>query len=73
MEERPHSTLNQLDSIDQSGPLGSLNSLGQSRAQAGLRNLFVADALAMPVHWYYNPMDIERQFPGGISQFRGGA
>ena len=47
MEERPHSTLNQLDSIDQSGPLGSLNSLGQSRAQAGLRNLFVADALTL--------------------------
>ncbi|KRP38022.1 MAG: hypothetical protein ABS26_08825, partial [OM182 bacterium BACL3 MAG-120531-bin86] len=69
MEEQPHSTLNQLDSTDQSGPLGSLNSLGQRRAQAGLRNLFVADALAMPVHWYYNPMDIERQFPGGISQF----
>ncbi|MDB4156158.1 ADP-ribosylglycohydrolase family protein [Gammaproteobacteria bacterium] len=69
MEEQPHSTLNQLDSTDQSGPLGSLNSLGQRRARAGLRNLFVADALAMPVHWYYNPMDIERQFPGGISQF----
>jgi len=69
MEEQPHSTLNQLDSTDQSGPPGSLNSLGQRRAQAGLRNLFVADALAMPVHWYYNPMDIERQFPGGISQF----
>ena len=69
MEEQPHSTLDQLDSTDQSGPLGSLNSLGQRRAQAGLRNLFVADALAMPVHWYYNPMDIERQFPGGISQF----
>ena len=30
---------------------------------------FVGDALAMPVHWYYNPMDIFRQFPGGITQF----
>lgn len=69
MEEQPHSTGSQLDSTDQSSPLSSLSSLAQRRAQAGLRNLFVADALAMPVHWYYNPMDIERQFPGGISQF----
>lgn len=69
MEEQPHSTGSQLDSTDQSSPLSSLSSLAQRRAQAGLRNLFIADALAMPVHWYYNPMDIERQFPGGISQF----
>ena len=40
-----------------------------ARARAGLRNLFVADALAMPVHWYYNPLDIERQFPGGVRRF----
>lgn len=25
-------------------------------------NLFVGDALSMPVHWYYNPGDIVRQF-----------
>src|SRR6056300_1764189 len=49
--------------------LGPLAPLARQRAQAGLRNLFVADALAMPVHWYYNPMDIERQFPGGIRKF----
>jgi ADP-ribosylglycohydrolase len=30
--------------------------------------MFVADALAMPVHWYYNPQDIETAFPGGISK-----
>ena len=28
--------------------------------------MFVADALAMPVHWYYNLLDIEKDFPGGI-------
>ena len=39
------------------------------RAIAALKNAFVADALAMPVHWYYNPMDILRQFPGGIGGF----
>lgn len=43
--------------------------LPQSRATAALQSLFVADALAMPVHWYYNPMDIFRQFRGGIAQF----
>ena len=39
------------------------------RAAAALKSAFVGDALAMPVHWYYNPMDIFRQFPGGITQF----
>jgi ADP-ribosylglycohydrolase len=38
------------------------------RASAALRSLFVADALAMPVHWYYNPLDIQRAFPGGIQK-----
>jgi len=28
----------------------------------------VADALAMPVHWFYNPADIDRAFPGGIQR-----
>jgi len=41
----------------------------QQRANAALKNAFVADALAMPVHWFYNPMDIIGQFPGGITQF----
>ncbi len=43
--------------------------LQQQRASAALKNLFVADALAMPVHWYYNPLDIEKAFPGGITRF----
>lgn len=43
--------------------------LPQRRATAALQSLFVGDALAMPVHWYYNPMDIFRQFRGGISRF----
>lgn len=41
----------------------------QPRAISALKSLFVGDALAMPVHWYYNLMDIERQFPGGITDF----
>lgn len=42
--------------------------LMQQRASAALKNIFVADALAMPVHWYYNPLDIEKAFPGGITR-----
>lgn len=48
---------------DKSLPLIQLN-----RAKAALASLFVGDALAMPVHWFYNPDDIERAFPGGIRQ-----
>lgn len=40
----------------------------QQSASSALKNLFVADALAMPVHWFYNPLDIEKMFPGGISR-----
>jgi ADP-ribosylglycohydrolase len=39
-----------------------------TRATAALKNLFVADSLAMPVHWFYNPLDIERAFPGGVTR-----
>jgi ADP-ribosylglycohydrolase len=45
------------------------DNIQQKRAVAALKNIFVADALAMPVHWYYNPLDIERAFPGGIIAF----
>lgn len=39
-----------------------------NRAKASLASLFVGDALAMPVHWFYNPEDIERAFSGGIQR-----
>jgi ADP-ribosylglycohydrolase len=38
----------------------------RERIESALRCLFVGDSLAMPAHWYYNPGDIYRQFPGGI-------
>jgi ADP-ribosylglycohydrolase len=41
----------------------------RTRAESGLKTLYVADALAMPVHWYYRPYDIQLQFPGGITDF----
>ena len=40
----------------------------RQRAAAALRTMFVADALAMPVHWYYRTADILKQFPGGVTQ-----
>ncbi|WP_264428380.1 ADP-ribosylglycohydrolase family protein [Halomonas qaidamensis] len=40
-----------------------------SRARAALKNLFIGDALAMPVHWFYNVHDIDRAFPDGITTF----
>ena len=40
----------------------------QERARAGLQSLYLGDSLAMPVHWYYNPMDILKDFPGGIQK-----
>ena len=40
-----------------------------ARVSAAIKNAFIADALAMPVHWYYNPADIYKAFTGGIQQF----
>jgi ADP-ribosylglycohydrolase len=44
------------------------NELLSQRFAAALSTLFVADALAMPVHWFYNISDIERAFPGGLNK-----
>jgi len=44
-------------------------SLIKSRITAALQALYVADALAMPVHWFYNTDDIYKRFPTGIRQF----
>lgn len=41
----------------------------RTRAESGLKTLYVADALAMPVHWYYRAYDIQLQFPRGIRDF----
>lgn len=47
----------------------SQHSLAQKRARAALQNLFVADFLAMPVHWYYRMGDIFAAFPQGVSAY----
>lgn len=36
--------------------------LKRQRVKAALINLFIGDSLSMPVHWFYNPGDIIRQF-----------
>lgn len=46
-----------------------LPSLMQDRARAALQNLFVADSLAMPVHWYYRVGDIFAAFPNGVGVY----
>lgn len=40
--------------------------LQSKRAEAAIETAFVADALAMPVHWYYRTADIENTFAGGV-------
>lgn len=45
------------------------NTVVLARAKAALKLIYVADALSMPVHWYYNPLDIIEAFPGGIKKF----
>jgi len=43
--------------------------IAQQRATTALQTLFVGDALAMPVHWFYKPLDIDLAFPGGVTTF----
>tara|TARA_R110002072_G_scaffold4663_8_gene32644 strand:+ start:23821 stop:24936 length:1116 start_codon:yes stop_codon:yes gene_type:complete len=45
------------------------SSVVHKRARSALQNLFIADALAMPVHWFYNVNDIQKAFPGGVDRF----
>lgn len=47
----------------------SNSALIKARATAALKLIYVADALSMPVHWFYNPQDILKAFPGGIRKF----
>lgn len=41
----------------------------KQRAIAAFKLIYVADALAMPVHWFYNPQDILNAFQNGIKKF----
>jgi ADP-ribosylglycohydrolase len=48
-------------------PYSNLTPIKQ-RAIAAFKLIYVADALAMPVHWFYNPQDILNAFPNGIQK-----
>ena len=43
--------------------------LRSRRIQNALWGLFIGDALAMPVHWYYNPDNIKKDFSGGVTGY----
>ena len=43
--------------------------LEKSKEEA-LWGMFVADALSMPVHWYYNPDDIKHGYGGWLTGYR---
>ena len=50
--------------INESNRLDSLvEEQKRSKVKAALANLFIGDALSMPVHWFYNPVNILKSFP----------
>ena len=42
----------------------------EQRKKEAFWGLFIGDALAMPVHWYYNPHDIQRGYGGWLTGYR---
>lgn len=42
----------------------------QKAKQEALWGMFIADALAMPVHWYYNPSDIKSGYGGWLTGYQ---
>ncbi|MBX2880335.1 MAG: ADP-ribosylglycohydrolase family protein [Granulosicoccus sp.] len=60
MIERNESQITTTQSTINRQPFGPIQ---RARIQAALANLFIGDALSMPVHWFYNPVDIIRYFP----------
>lgn len=49
----------------------SVAQIKRARVKAALVNLYIGDALSMPVHWFYNPVDIVRFFPpDGITKMQ---
>ena len=39
----------------------------KSKVISAIKDLFVADSLSMPVHWFYRVSDIYSLFPNGIA------
>ncbi|XP_071508875.1 uncharacterized protein [Diadema antillarum] len=57
-----------LSSSQQSNRLPDM-SLRSKTCQEAFWGMFVADALSMPVHWYYNTDDIQRDFDGWLTGY----
>lgn len=36
---------------------------------AAMWGMFIGDAIAMPVHWYYNPIDIKTDYGAWLSGY----
>ncbi|GBF98933.1 hypothetical protein Rsub_11725 [Raphidocelis subcapitata] len=49
--------------------VGRVDAAVLDRVRGALWGVFIADALSMPVHWYYNPGDIKRDF-GRVTDYR---
>nr|XP_002128562.1 uncharacterized protein LOC100185653 [Ciona intestinalis] len=41
----------------------------QEALRLAIKGMFIGDSVAMPVHWYYNVLDIKRDFNGWISKY----
>ena len=41
----------------------------QKAKEGAIWGMLIADALSMPVHWYYNPADIKSSYGGWLSGY----
>ncbi|XP_060083094.1 uncharacterized protein LOC132562369 [Ylistrum balloti] len=51
-------------------PYSIMSDKVQKAREATLWGMLIADALAMPVHWYYNPDDIKKGYGGWLTGYR---
>ena len=42
----------------------------QKAKDGAIWGMLIADALSMPVHWYYNPTDIKSGYGGWLTGYR---
>ena len=57
-----------LISFSMASTIGNM-ALRQAKSDA-LFGMLIADAIAMPVHWYYNPQDIHTGYNGWLTGYR---
>lgn len=54
--------------VSQTGAVSNTIS-SSDRIKGALIGFYCGDALAMPVHWYYDLRQLKRDFPSGITRF----